>query len=190
MASIRKRKWESGGATQAAWVVDYNDQAGKRRLKTFAKKKEADAWWATESGEVKRGTHTADSDSIKLSEAGELWIRHVRAEGRERSTVQQYEEHVKLHIVKLLGDVKLSKLTTPMVEEFKINLLETRSRPMAKKILTSLKMLLSAAQSAGKVAQNVASPVKIKGRRDRPKIEIPSKEDVNALITKAPDDFR
>ena len=111
MASIRKRKWTSGGATKEAWVVDYSNQAGERRLKTFSLKKDAAAWWATESGEVKRGTHTADSDSIKLSEAGELWIRHVRAEGRERSTVQQYDEHVRLHIIPLMGDAKLSKLS-------------------------------------------------------------------------------
>ena len=47
MASIRKRVWKSRGAEHSAWVVDYRDQAGKRRLKTFATKKEADAWAVT-----------------------------------------------------------------------------------------------------------------------------------------------
>jgi hypothetical protein len=36
MASIRKREWTSRGQARSAWVVDYVDQGGKRRLKTFA----------------------------------------------------------------------------------------------------------------------------------------------------------
>jgi hypothetical protein len=44
MASVRKRSWKSGGEMKTAWVADYLDQAGKRRLKTFERKKEADLW--------------------------------------------------------------------------------------------------------------------------------------------------
>jgi len=44
MASVRKRTWVSGGEKQEAWIADYFDQAGKRHIKTFAKKKAADAW--------------------------------------------------------------------------------------------------------------------------------------------------
>ncbi len=40
--SIRKRSWESGGKFHEAWVVDFKDASGKRRLKTFAAKKDAD----------------------------------------------------------------------------------------------------------------------------------------------------
>ncbi len=37
--SVRKRAWTTPrGEQKEAWVVDYVDQAGKRRLKTFAKK--------------------------------------------------------------------------------------------------------------------------------------------------------
>jgi integrase len=43
--SIRKRVWTTGGGEEkTAWVVDYTDQHGKRRLKTFAKKKDAEAF--------------------------------------------------------------------------------------------------------------------------------------------------
>jgi integrase len=56
--SIRKRIWKSRGVEQTAWVVDYVDQLGKRRLKTFGTKKEADAWAVTARHEVKQGIHT------------------------------------------------------------------------------------------------------------------------------------
>ena len=40
--SIRKRSWTTAkGEQKEAWVVDYADSSGKRRLKTFERKKEA-----------------------------------------------------------------------------------------------------------------------------------------------------
>ena len=62
------------GAEKEAWVVDYVDQAGKRRLKTFTKKKAADYYAATANVEIRAGVHTADSASITIAEAGKLWI--------------------------------------------------------------------------------------------------------------------
>ena len=52
VASIRKRTWRSAGETKTAWIADYFDQGGKRRLKTFPTKKAADAWLVTARGEV------------------------------------------------------------------------------------------------------------------------------------------
>ena len=63
--SIRKRVWKNGeGLQKTAWVVDYVDQGGKRRLKTFERKKDADDFHATAKVEIKAGIHTADSSSI------------------------------------------------------------------------------------------------------------------------------
>ena len=42
--SVRKRKWKSGGVEKIAWVVDYRDQGGDRRHKTFKTKKRAAEW--------------------------------------------------------------------------------------------------------------------------------------------------
>ena len=40
--AVRKRTWITRkGQEKTAWVVDYKDQCGKRRLKTFGRKKEA-----------------------------------------------------------------------------------------------------------------------------------------------------
>ena len=65
MASVRKRNWTSPkGEKKSAWVVDYFDQGGARHIKTFARKKEADAYVATAVVEVRSGVHTPDSQSI------------------------------------------------------------------------------------------------------------------------------
>lgn len=69
--SVCKRAWTtSKGEEKEAWVVDYVDQTGKRRLKTFAKKKPADNFAATASVEIRAGIHTADSASVTVAEAG------------------------------------------------------------------------------------------------------------------------
>src|SRR5262249_15075377 len=65
MASIRKRVWKTNGVEKTAWVVDYTDQAGKRRLKTFSTKREADSWAVLARHEVAQGTHTPASISGK-----------------------------------------------------------------------------------------------------------------------------
>ncbi len=111
--AIRKRSWKSGDAQKSAWVVDYFDQAGTRRLKTFKTKKAADAWATNALYQVKEGTHTAESTSITVAEAAENWIKRAELEGRERSTIAQYRQHADLHINPRIGNAKLAKLTAP-----------------------------------------------------------------------------
>ena len=46
--SVRKRTWKpKDGKEQQRWVVDYVDQHGKRHIKTFDRKKDADAYHAS-----------------------------------------------------------------------------------------------------------------------------------------------
>lgn len=44
MAIVRKRTWTTrAGKEKTAWLVDYRDQAGKRRFQTYDRKKNAEA---------------------------------------------------------------------------------------------------------------------------------------------------
>ena len=85
--SVRKRSWTTGqGLAKEDWVVDYVDVGGKRRLKTFARKKDAEKFSATARIEVGEGTHVADSASVTVSQAGRLWLARATADGLERVT--------------------------------------------------------------------------------------------------------
>ena len=113
--AIRKRVWTSGKGEQVAWVVDYKDQRGKRRLKTFKKKKDATAWWEGQAAyEVKQGIHTPASASITVAQAAENWIKRAELEGRERSTIVQKRQHVELHM--LPGASGLRRFVVPIEE--------------------------------------------------------------------------
>ena len=140
--SVRKRKWITrNGQAKEAWIVDYIDQEGGRHIKTFTRKKEADAYAQQVGVDVRAGTHTPASKSITVAQAAEGWIKSVELEGREASTLTQYRQHA-CHIIERIGNYKLASLTTPRINAFRDDLLATMSRAMSRKVLASLKSLL------------------------------------------------
>jgi integrase len=203
--SIRKRTWTNAkGETKEAWIVDYIDQHGKEHIKTFARKKDADAYHIKVRTEVREGRHTADSASVTVAEAGKHWIRVCEGNNLERATLGEYQRHLDMHIVPYLGEVKLSRLTAPMVSEFRTKLREgtpapgqetgeARSPAMVKKIMGSLSSLLADAQEVGYVAQNVVRSLTNRKKKktkaeQRRKLkvgaDIPTPEEVKAIIAK------
>jgi integrase len=207
--SVRKRAWvTSKGEQKEAWVVDYVDQTGKRRLKTFAKKKAADNFAATANVEIRAGIHTADSASKTIAEAGRLWLETGDNVGLERSTLAAYRQHLKLHIEPYLGNVKLSQLSAPMVREFEDRLArgdmpegaesQPRTRAMVRKVRVSLSSLLSDAQERGLVSRNVVRDLRktrARGaerkaeRRQKGKlkvgVDIPTRGEIKAIVAAA-----
>lgn len=184
MSSVRKRILPRTGETR--WQVDYRDQAGKRRSKQFQTKAEAVAYETKVRGEIATGTHVADSASVTVEKAGDLWLQRAEIEGLEASTVRQYQQHLKHHIVPLIGATKLSRLTKPVVEEFRDRLLGSRSRPLARAVMTSLKGILKEAHRRGLVGHNAAVDTEVRiSKRDRVAIEIPSKAEIRDLLNKS-----
>ena len=63
--SVRKRTWRNRDGSQGeAWVVGYTDRGGVRRLKTFDRKRDAEAFEATVNVNVRAGIHVPDSQSV------------------------------------------------------------------------------------------------------------------------------
>jgi integrase len=197
MASVRKRTWKTGGAVKTAWIADYFDQAGKRRLKTFETRKAADAWLVNARHEVSQGIHTPASTSITVAEAGDLWLAQGEIDGLERSTLMQYRQHLEFHIKPLIGSVKLAELSPGMIQAHRNDLIrEGRSRVMAKKAISSLGAVLANAMGAGKVARNVVREQtretrrqnRLDKRHDRHLqigVDIPTKDDIRAMLAHA-----
>jgi len=185
--SVRKRQWTTNrGEQREAWIVHYADQDGRPHIRTFERKKDADEYHATVKVDIRKGMHTAPSKSITVAEAAEIWINRIKADGRERSTIDQYRNHVG-HITPKLGHVKLANLTPRGVESFRDDLLATLSRPTARKVLTSLKSLLRVNKYA-----HVAADVSIgTDRRHKRKLEagrdLPTPAEIRRMIDSARD---
>jgi integrase len=196
MSSIHKVRWSSGGKEKVAWAVDYFDQDRKKRRRTFKTQREAKGWDLTAQGEIKAGKHTPDSKSITVAEAMRLWLDRcwlrTGLDGEEKlewSTVRRYDSHT-AHIAKSsIAAVKLSRLSMPMVETFKDELLDKGvSAATARKILTSLKTAITEAQRRGLVSQNVAADVRYGKRKRRSIVEgdsIPTKAELQTILAKA-----
>lgn len=194
--SIRKRTWsDSKGAEKSAWVVDYVDTKAKRRLKSFKLKKDADQFAATAKVEVREGVHVADSTSVTVRKAGDLWIASAEAARLERTTIDSYRSHLELHIIPFIGDLKLTALNVPTIRSFEDQLRQGgRSAAMLRKVLVSLGSLLADAQERGLTGRNVVRD--IRGRRQggerrqekRQKgrlqigADIPTREEIKALV--------
>jgi len=194
--SVRKRTWTNqDGAKGQAWVAEYTDHEGKRRLRTFETKQEADSFHVGVTGELRAGTHVPDSQSVTVAAAGRLWLKRCEADGLEQSTVDYYQQHLDRHIIPVIGAVKLSRLTMPMLTTFQDKLRELgRSPTMVRKVRISLGALLADAQRRGLVGQNVvhALPRSLRGKEARAAarqkgklkvgVDIPSPDEIRAII--------
>jgi integrase len=193
MATIRKRTWPSSDGEKSAWVVDYFDQHGKRRLKTFAKRKDADTFLVQARHEVAQGTHTPPSSTTTVADASKLWLERAEADRLEAGTLRTYRLTAKHHVLPMLGHEKLARLNTPRVQKFADDLLrgetpdgKPRSREIASKALRALKAMIDEAHRRGLVAQNAALPARLRhSTRHKTRVVIPSKAHVRAMIEAA-----
>jgi integrase len=209
--SVRKRTWKTkgklnretgereNGKEREAWIVDYFDQEGHRHIETFERKKDADARHAEVRVDVKAGVHIAPSKSPTLKEAGESWIKSAESHGLERTTIDQYRQHLKYHLVPFIGARRLSEISPPVVRDLEDRLHhEGRSKAMIRKVLVSLGSILADAQEQGLAARNAVRELRRNRRRgkehnaqkrDKGKLEvgvdIPSPEEIRAILAHA-----
>jgi integrase len=199
--SVRKRTWStSKGVTKTAWLVDYVDGQGKRRAKTFDRKKEADAFHATAAVEVRNGIHVADRASITVKQAGQLWLLLGEAAGLERSTLDQRRQHLDFHINPLMGSALLTAVNGPAVRSFEDALRGGgRSTVMVRKVRVSLGAILADAMSRGLCARNAVRETRGVRRRAgdergerklRVGEDIPSPAEIRAFLAALPGRWR
>jgi integrase len=186
--SIKRRVWQTKEGPQTAWVVRYSLKERhsngklKRGLKTFRTQKEARDFEAQVTVDVAKGIHIPASKSVTVAEAGALWIVRKRGDGRERTTVDSYEQHLRDHINPRIGHVKLAELTTPAVEAFRDEMVNYfSSKATARKTLGSLKMLLTDAAPA-----RIESDKRGK-RRLKAGVDFPRQDEVGRIIQAAPE---
>jgi integrase len=212
--SVRKRRWTTqSGEEREAWIVDYFDQERTRHIETFDRKKDADARHADVKVDVKAGVHVAASTSITVSAAGEDWIRAGEAHNLERTTLEQYRQHLKFHINPLIGMRKLSDLSAQSVRKFEDQLRteilqgkhvpprlrgKKRSPALVRKVLVSLGSILADAQERGLAAHNAVRDLRRNRRRGKEHnaekrqrgklkvgVDIPTPNEIRAIVEHA-----
>jgi integrase len=217
--SVRKRTWKTeSGETRTAYVVQYTtadlDKRNKRKrhIKTFDRKKDAEAFHAQVRVDVSKGTHVPSSTSVTVERAGSDWIDSCA--DLERTSVDGYQQHLDLHILPYLGAVKAPALTVAIVRDWQDKLRkgapapghaesEPRSADMVKRVTTSLGSLLADAQERGHVATNVVRSLKANRKRGKQRqaerrakgklkigIDIPTPQEIDAALAVAKGKWR
>ena len=179
------------GRGETAWIVDYTDQASRRHIRTFARKRDADAYEATVHVDIRAGVHTGSKKTV--AEVGKEWIASCKAGGLKPQPSESYEQHLKDHIIPFIGSVRLSELTVPTVRAFMDRLREEqRSAAMVSKVLGDLGSLLADAQERGNVAQNVVRSLSKRKKRSEAErrqkgklkvgIDIPTPTEIRSIV--------
>jgi integrase len=188
--SVRKRQWKTAkGEVKESWVVDYVDGQGDRHIETFERKKDADAYHDQVKVDVRKGIHIAPSKSPTVAEAAEKWLAEANGRGRERTTLSQYDEHTRLHILPLIGNAKLAELSPDRVEWVRDQLLKKLTRPMARKVFISFKSILKTSRYA-----HVAAGVSVGSDKRKSRLEagrdFPTTSEVSRLLNAAKGDAK
>lgn len=177
--SIRKRSWTTTkGAEKSAWIVDYCDDKGVRRQKTFARQADAKAWRDRTGVQLQEGTHVADRATVTVGRAAELWLESCGSAGLERTTTDAYRSHVTYHIKPLIGSTLLSRISVPAVRAFEDEMRKSgRSLTTIKRVVGSLGSIIADAQERGLAAHNAVREMrgarKGKDRRQQQRHEKP-----------------
>ena len=191
MASVAKRTWTHKGVERMAWVVRYTDNAGKNRLKSFDKKRDADLHRTKVEAEVQEVRHVPEAETVTVAVAAEAWLASC-VERRSRGTLSEnglrsYRCNVRKHIVPSLGSEKLTRLSPKMLQAWADNLKKPdgtrRGRSSYSKVFSILKLILTHAQRHGLVGRNIMleTPPHLEPGAHQP-IVVPEREQVRAVL--------
>ena len=191
--SVRKREWVTHkGESKQAWVADFVDGAGRRQIRTFKQKKAADAFHNKVRTDIHAGVHVTVDPELTVLTAADKWLNDVKANGAERSTLRQYDLHVKVHIAPRIGSVKLAKLTVDHVKFLRNDLLQgdrKLSIATAHKVFVSFKSLLKA-NGVAHLADNISIKKGQRIRQLESGTDIPTPDEVRRIIAAAGDNVK
>src|SRR5262245_24768748 len=172
------------------WLLDFYDQAGKRRWETFPTQKAAKAAMADRMGEVKAASYRAPAELPAFRAVAEAWLIAKGFDGLRPSTIAGLENHVHDHILPELGSTRIDLVSLKSVELLKAKLkTEKKLAPRTvNKALAALKAIFGYAMEHSYVTRNPAfrvKPMKLGAAQTVTAEQVPSAEEVAKLIDAA-----
>jgi integrase len=167
-------------------IGEYDDANGKRRYVSGKTEREVRAKLRKAMSDQDEGI-AFDSENLTLGLYLERWLDSIRATVRE-STYERYAILTRLHIVSVLGNVKLVKLTSLQVQAlYRAKLDEGLSNGTVRNLHVILLSAFKQAVEWNLVRHNVCQMV-TPPRRTQHEIKPLSKVQVRALLEAALDD--
>lgn len=149
------------------WCLDFTDHFGKRRqirMRKGSTRTEAEAKLRQYIMAVDRGCYVHATEASLFHEVASAWLAHKRAHVRT-TTWEVMEQHVRIHF-ESIRDVKINKLTLPMVEDLADKLiLKGLNVATVRKILVNLGQVMRYAVRHGLASFNPVTDA------EKPKVE-------------------
>jgi integrase len=184
--SIRKRKLKNGKYSYQAVIERGFDCNGNRlrETKTFATKKEAEAYYNSQKTSIANGTYI-EPNKLTVSQALDEWMETEVKPRLAPATVASYEKNIENHIKPALGGIQLQKLTPVAVQNFYNSLDKDKglSQRSIKYINDNLHCCLKHFVNAQVIPKNVCDFANVpKKRSDKPKNDFYSMEETQQLL--------
>ncbi|EAU47287.1 tyrosine-type recombinase/integrase [Salipiger bermudensis] len=128
-----------------------------------------------------------------VTDACESWLKTCERNQLERSTLKAYRSHARVHIEPKIGDLLLGDLSRGQVRDFMHELLDDGiSQALVRKVMVSLRAVLSEAVEREWIEHDVATDVKMRRRRRSESDErvIPTKDEIRLIVENAPASHR
>src|SRR5262245_17894815 len=142
------------------WEVDHYffDQEGKRRrkLRTFAKHKDAVAYEKEALAQVQKGEFIGTSKET-VGERAKAWFDKKFANGvLERASRIERENYIENYIVPAFGSLRTQKLSVELIEKQAVEWNKKVSAVVVNRVLRTLADILKEAKKYGKIKDNPA----------------------------------
>lgn len=191
MASVSKRKWTHNGVEAEAWVVRYTDHAGKRRMKTFERKKEADAYRQRVEQEMGQGVHTAERATLTFREAAEHFIGDCERRRRigdrmSGQTLDLYTRYIRRYLYPAYGGTKLTEINSRMVQDLCDQNTDKFSVKTVGKMHDLTFLVLDFSVRRGWLRRNLLKDIRVRlPQPSKKRVAIPTKAELIKLIETA-----
>jgi integrase len=179
--SIHRRNTKGG----LVWRVQWRDEFGKQRSRTFSLKRDADAWDAKVRLAKRQGELAAmDAGRQTLADFFAEWWRLYAEPNLAPATLRSYARIRDRVLVPHLGKLQLRAITPERVQEFQVDLAaEGIGRESIRRALAVLQGMLERAVEWGRIPRNPVRSVRKPPQGRQRTIDAPSPTDVERIRT-------
>jgi integrase len=143
------------------WAAQITLPDGKRKYKYAKTQKEANEWLLSQRQSVRSNTWVSD-DTVTVGAFLEHYLVTVLPSTLRRSTLVSYTRIIRMHLKAALGEVRLSRLTPQLVQDFYANKLAEGQSPRSVQYMHAvLHKALDKAVRMDLVARNVSDFVDV-----------------------------
>jgi hypothetical protein len=192
MATVNKREWTNkDGSKSSSWRVQYKDDSGRWRRKDFERQAEAKKFADTIASKVQSGEHVSAGATFTVAEIARRYVDAIESgkDGKAKTEphhVLTTRGQVENHIIPHIGGLTLAGLKKSRVQTFRDIHLKDETENTRKVVVKLLSAICRFAISKELMGVNpAAGEIPKKSKRGQKRVTIPSKEDINKLLTTA-----